>query len=151
MTPSTTHSRDDVSDDDVLVQIVDDEAEAAESLAALLRLDGYRVVVATDGRAALAQAQREPPHCMLLDLEMPGMDGWAVADALRDRLGSALVLIAVTGWGDAMAGVSPRLAHFDHCLRKPVDPQQLQRLLPPIPRTPDLSSTPQRPDTRQDP
>lgn len=118
--------------DDVLVQIVDDLPEAAESLADLLRAAGYRVVVATDGGTALAQARREPPHCMLLDLEMPGMDGWALADALREQHGEGLVLVAVTGWGDDMAGVSPRLARFDHCLRKPVDPQQLQRLLPPI-------------------
>ena len=75
-------------------------ANGGESLAILLRLSGHRVAVAHDGLAALRLAARERPDVVVLDIGMPGMNGYEVARNLRrEDWGRALKLIAVTGWG----------------------------------------------------
>ena len=114
-----------MSDDDVRVVVVDDVADAAEALAAALALDGYKVWTAKDGEA-------HRPHCVLLDIGMPGMDGNALTRALRERYGDDIVLIAVTGREHDDEGVSDTFARVDHYLKKPVDPDQLRKLLPPV-------------------
>jgi len=104
------------------VLVVDDDADVVESTAILLGLSGYEVVTARDGAAALEAAATRRPDVVLLDVELPGMDGYEVARRLR-RLPDLkdVRLIAVTGY---CWEVDVRLAHeagFDHHLIKPVD------------------------------
>src|SRR5262249_58987332 len=78
--------------------VVDDNVDAAESLAVLLRLAGHEVRVASDGPAALAAAQADPPEMVVLDLGVPGMDGFEVARRLRALAGTTgTLLVALTG------------------------------------------------------
>ncbi len=121
-----------MNDDDVRVVVVDDVADAAEVLAETLRLSGYKVWTATDGAAALALVEAEHPHCVLLDIGMPGMDGNELTRTLRTRYGDDIVLIAVTGREHDDERVSDTFARVDHYLQKPVDPDVLRKLLPPV-------------------
>ncbi|MGZ8260188.1 MAG: response regulator [Caldimonas sp.] len=123
-----------MSGDDVRVLVVDDVADVAEALAATLELSGYKVSVANDGARALALIEVEVPHCILLDIGMPGMDGNELTRALRDRYGDDIVLIAVTGREQDDERVSDTFARVDHYLQKPVDPDTLRKLLPPVAR-----------------
>jgi two-component system CheB/CheR fusion protein len=118
------------------VVVVDDNKDGAESLAMLLRFWGHDTVVAHDGRAALAMVAAEAPDVVLLDIGLPGMDGYQVARALRERLDSRPVLVALTGYGQDEDRRRSREAGFDHHLTKPVDPEALKGLLaaPPVPQ-----------------
>ena len=73
-----------MSDEDVRVIVVDDDREVAEALAAALEFDGYRVKIAGDGVQAMALVAEFSPHCVLLDVEMPRMDGYEVAAHVRN-------------------------------------------------------------------
>ncbi len=115
--------------DEVRVVVVDDYADAAETLAASLQLDGYSVRVALDGVDALAVIDAFRPHCVLLDINMPGLDGAALSKALRERYGDDIVLIAVTGQGKDERGVSETFARVDHYLQKPVSDVELRKVL----------------------
>lgn len=106
------------------VLVVDDDADAAESLAFCLQLEGRDVRYATSAEEALAMAAAEPAHVALVDVFMPRVDGHALAAELRRRLGQHIVLIAVTG---ALKRVE--LDAFDHYLMKPIDFAQLAALL----------------------
>jgi PAS domain S-box-containing protein len=121
-TPVTTPSR--------RILIVDDNPDAADTLALLLRLGGQEVEVAYDGPTGLARAREFQPAVILLDIGMPGMDGYEVARRLRREpaLG-ATVLVALTGWGQEEDRRRGREAGFDHHLVKPVEPRTLQNLL----------------------
>jgi CheY-like chemotaxis protein len=121
-----------MSEDDVRVLVVDDVADVAEALAETLELSGYKVSVASDGARALALIEEQQPHCVLLDIGMPGMDGNQLTRALRERYGDDIVLIAVTGREHDDERVSDTFARVDHYLQKPVDPDQLRKLLPPV-------------------
>jgi CheY-like chemotaxis protein len=121
-----------MSDDDVRVVVVDDVFDAAEVLAETLALSGYKVWIATDGAAALALVEAHKPHCVLLDIGMPGMDGNELTRTLRSRYGDDIVLIAVTGREEDDERVSDTFARVDHYLQKPVDPDVLRKLLPPV-------------------
>ena len=121
-----------LSDDDVRVVVVDDVRDMAETLAALLEHDGYKVRTAGDGAEALDVIAAYQPHCVMLDIDMPGIDGRELAGRLRTIYGDALVLIAVTGWGDADDRLTSAFARFDHYLRKPFTPAQLRKVLPPV-------------------
>jgi CheY-like chemotaxis protein len=123
-----------MSQDDVRVLVVDDVADAAEALAETLELSGYKVQVAADGARALALIEKQQPHCVLLDIGMPGMDGNELARTLRQRYGDDIVLIAVTGREHDDERVSDTFARVDHYLQKPVDPDVLRKLLPPVER-----------------
>jgi PAS domain S-box-containing protein len=118
---STCHSR---------VLVVDDNDDAAKGLARLLSMKGYEVQVAHDGPSAIALARLHIPDIILLDLGMPGMDGYQVATELR-RAGcfKETVLIALTGYGDEDHFRRSRAAGFRHHLVKPVDFDQLTSLL----------------------
>ncbi len=112
------------------VLVVDDNADAAESLAMLLRLWGHDVAVAQDGPAALRTAAARPPEVALLDIGLPGMDGYELARLLRQQPGPGrAVLVALTGWGQEEDRRRAREAGFDHHLVKPVDLSALQGLL----------------------
>jgi CheY-like chemotaxis protein len=110
--------------------IVDDCPNAADSLALVLRRWGYRAAVAYDGPAALAAALTQPPAAVLLDLGLPGMDGYEVARWLRTRPQTAkAVLIALTGYGKEEDVRRCREAGIDLHLLKPCDPEELRRAL----------------------
>ena len=121
-----------MNDDDVRVLVVDDVVDAAEALAATLALSGYKVWTATDGATALALVEEHKPHCVLLDIGMPGMDGNELTRTLRTRYGDDIVLIAVTGREHDDERVSDTFERVDHYLKKPVDPDVLRKLLPPV-------------------
>ena len=112
------------------VLIADDNRDAAESLAVLLRLDGHEVTVAYDGPQALAMLVHVRPEVALLDIGMPGLNGYEVARRVRHGpLGRKITLIAVTGWGQDRDKAQAREAGFDHHFTKPVDPARLSELL----------------------
>ena len=114
----------------LLVLVVEDNRDAAETLVELLRLEGYGATVAADGPAALAAARELRPDVALLDLGLPGIDGFEVARRLRAMpdLGD-LTLIALSGYGREEDRVRSREAGMDHHLVKPVDLEALQALL----------------------
>lgn len=120
--------------DEVRVLVVDDVADVARALAELLALDGYVTQVAHDAASAMRLCELQLPHCVLLDIGMPGVDGLELARQLRARFGHDLVLIAVTGTGNASDRVSERFACFDHYMRKPVAPEQIRVVLGPVSR-----------------
>jgi CheY-like chemotaxis protein len=112
------------------VLVVDDNRDAADSLGVLLDVLGYEVRVAHDGNAALEAVGRFDPVLVLLDLGMPEMDGYEVARRLRAGPGGhALVIVALTGWGQEEDRQRSRAAGFDHHLVKPTDIDALQHLL----------------------
>jgi PAS domain S-box-containing protein len=112
------------------ILVVDDNVDAAESLALLLRLEGHDVRVAHDGPAALAAVEADPPDLLFLDIGMPVMNGYDVAQRLRQRPGlETLVLVAMTGWGQEEDRRRSQEAGFDRHLVKPVEPDALHQLL----------------------
>jgi signal transduction histidine kinase/ActR/RegA family two-component response regulator len=112
------------------VLIADDNRDAAESLAALLELEGHAVALAFDGDSALHLFERFRPGICLLDIGMPRRSGNEVARAIRARPdGAAVCLVAITGWGQENDRRQALVAGFDHHLTKPVDPSQLLRLI----------------------
>jgi CheY-like chemotaxis protein len=112
------------------VLVVDDNGDAAESLAMLLQAAGAEVRTAMNGPAGLEAARRFTPHAILLDLGMPGMDGFEVARRLRAEPGQErALLVALTGWGQEEDRRRTRDSGFDHHLTKPVDVDQLLDIL----------------------
>jgi CheY-like chemotaxis protein len=112
------------------ILVTDDNRDAAQSLALMLELDGHEVRTAYDGIEALEVAEVFRPEIILLDVGMPRLDGYETARRLRQQpWGSALRLIALTGWGQEKDKSKAKEAGFDHHLVKPVDPEVLQRLL----------------------
>jgi CheY-like chemotaxis protein len=112
------------------VLVVDDNIDAADSIAALLSLSGHEVQTAHDGHAALRIALSFRPEFVFLDLGMPGLDGFAVAQRLRSEPGFETVrLIAVTGYGTEEDRRRSLEAGFDQHYLKPVDPRFLESLL----------------------
>ena len=114
----------------VRVLLVDDSVDAAESLALLLRLWGHEAVVANDGPGALQLVEKQRPDVALLDIGLPGMDGYELARQLRRRPGfERTVLVALTGWGQEEDRRRSQEAGFDHHFVKPVELSALQDLL----------------------
>lgn len=112
------------------VLVVDDVHDAADTLAALVRLYGHTARVTYDGSAALEVARSEPPDVALLDLAMPGRDGFELARQLTSLAGGRKpLLVALTGCGDEEHRRLADEAGFHLHLLKPVDPEQLQALL----------------------
>jgi len=112
------------------VLLVDDNVDAAETLAQLLELTGYEVMQAYDGATALARAAQFLPEIVLLDIGLPDMDGYEVAQALRLMDGLASVtLVALTGWGSEQDRLRSSEAGFDLHLTKPVDFMALKAAL----------------------
>jgi signal transduction histidine kinase/DNA-binding response OmpR family regulator len=112
------------------VLVVDDNVDGADSLGRLLQLDGHHVRLAHDGPTALAAADEFRPDAIVLDIGLPGMDGFEVARRLRGRVDTPpAMLVAVTGYGRTEDRRRSREAGFDHHLVKPVDLDQLRELL----------------------
>jgi PAS domain S-box-containing protein len=112
------------------VLVVEDNVDAAESLAALLRLWGHDVRVVHDGLVAIDEARRQHPEVVLLDIGLPGLDGYEVAKRLRQdaELDGAL-LVAMTGYGQPDDRRRSREAGIHHHFVKPVEPFVLRTLL----------------------
>ncbi len=111
------------------VLVADDNRDAADCLAEMLRLSGHDVRTAHDGLAALEAADTFTPEVALLDLGMPRLNGYEAAEQLRDRFSEEIVLIAITGWGQDDDRRRSAEAGFDRHLVKPVDPEMLTALL----------------------
>ena len=112
------------------VLVVDDNPDAAISLAECLRAAGHTVAVAWNGEDALEAARETRPDVVLLDLGMPCMNGFEVAHRFReDPAIRSAMLVAVTGWGSDEDRRRTRAAGFAHHLVKPADPAEVIALL----------------------
>jgi PAS domain S-box-containing protein len=104
------------------VLVVDDNLDGATSLEMLLRIDGHETLVAHDGPEAIAATERFRPDVVLLDIGLPGLNGYDVCRLIREQpWGRDIVLVAVTGWGDERDRGRSRDVGFDYHLVKPVD------------------------------
>ena len=112
------------------VLLVDDNADAVESMEILLQAFGYEVATALHPDLALAQLESFAPAAAVIDIGLPGMDGYQLAAEIRRRLaGKPMRLIAFTGWGGADDIERARSAGFDAHLVKPVDIDRLLAVL----------------------
>jgi PAS domain S-box-containing protein len=112
------------------VLVADDNVDSAETLAALIRTDGHEVLTVHDGVAALEAWKNFRPDLIVLDIGMPKLSGYEVAQQIRSTAdGSHPILVAVTGWGQEADKKRAKEAGFDHHLTKPVDPQAIEKLL----------------------
>jgi PAS domain S-box-containing protein len=122
------------------ILIVDDNRDSATTLAMLLRLSGHEIRTAYDGDDAVEQAAAYQPDVILLDIGLPGMNGYDACRAIRKLpAGKSIVLVALTGWGQEEDRRKSREAGFDDHLVKPVDHDALSRLL--APRRPGSEDT----------
>ena len=111
------------------VLVVDDNRDAANTLATMLRLHGSEVEVAYDGVEAVAAAEQYRPELLLVDIGMPRMNGYEVARHIRSASwGRAMFIVALTGWGQASDIAQSRSAGCNDHLVKPVSPEALQRV-----------------------
>jgi CheY-like chemotaxis protein len=112
------------------VLVVDDNLDAAESTAAFLRLEGHEVKTVGDGTEALASVPVFAPHVIVLDIGLPGLDGYAVARQLRERGDTShILLVAVTGYGQREDRERAMTSGFDYHFVKPTNPGQIQRAI----------------------
>jgi PAS domain S-box-containing protein len=112
------------------VLVVDDNRDAADSLAMILEMSGTEVAVAYDGAQALVLIDEEEPDVVLMDIGMPGMDGYELARRIRATPGGdRFRLVALTGWGQADDKKRALASGFDEHLTKPVDPTTLSEWL----------------------
>lgn len=110
--------------------LVDDSVDAALAMSLVLESDGYEVRVAHEAKSALETAAQFEPEIVLLDLGLPGMDGFQLARAMRANPATATaLLIAVTGYGQATDRERSRDAGFDHHLVKPVSSEEIQQVI----------------------
>lgn len=116
------------------VLVVDDNADAAETLAMILELNGHEVRTASSGPMALELAQALQPEVVFLDIGLPGMNGYEVAQHLRAHPGHGpMVLVALTGWGRDQDKDLAKEAGFDHHLTKPMDVEAVETILSKLP------------------
>ncbi|HEY1889851.1 MAG TPA: response regulator [Steroidobacteraceae bacterium] len=110
--------------------VVDDNKDAAESMSMLLEMWGHEVVFAYDGPSAIETAEQWRPEAVFLDIGLPRMDGYQVAERLRELpQAKDAVLIAITGYGQADDRMRSQRAGIDHHLVKPVAPDALRNLI----------------------
>ena len=106
--------------------IVDDYADALDVWEVYLRAEGFNVLTASDGQSAFAEAVREKPDVIVMDLELPGKSGYEVARDLKARADTcAIPLIAATGYSHVKQLDLARASGFDAVMVKPCDPQSL--------------------------
>ena len=112
------------------ILVVEDQPALSRVTVALLRKLGHEVRAAADGREALLAVKEYQPEVVLLDIGLPGMDGYEVAHCLRTEMGeTAPMLVAMTGYGQHEVSRHSRKAEFDHHLVKPADIGALRELL----------------------
>jgi FixJ family two-component response regulator len=112
------------------ILVVDDNVDAAESIAVLLRMEGHEVKTVTDGRQALACSQVVSPSAVVLDIGLPGMNGYEVARRLREMPETRRALfIALTGYGQREDRVLAADAGFHHHFIKPADPRAIHAVI----------------------
>lgn len=111
------------------VLVVEDNDDSRELMAAVLRQRGYTVRTAEDGAQGVEEALARPPDMLLVDIGLPELDGYEVARRVRERLGDAVFLIAVTGYGQPGDRLRASASGFDAHMTKPVDLQALEALL----------------------
>jgi CheY-like chemotaxis protein len=112
------------------ILVVEDDHEAAFSLATFLELSGHKVQVASDGRSALHTVAAVDPDVVLIDIGLPDLDGYQVARSIHDRPAARRpLLVAITGYGQQEDYRRSHEAGMDLHLVKPADPQALRQLL----------------------
>jgi signal transduction histidine kinase/ActR/RegA family two-component response regulator len=111
------------------ILIVEDNMDARDMLRAVLEIDGHKVNVAEDGLAGVEIGIANRPEIALIDIGLPGIDGYEVARRLRQHLGDRVLLVALTGYGQPEDRRDARAAGFDAHLTKPVDPAALTEVL----------------------
>jgi CheY-like chemotaxis protein len=111
------------------ILVADDNRDGAETMAMLLKFSGHEVYVAHSGAEAFEVAERERSEIAVLDIGMPDLNGYDLAQRIRhEAWGECMKLIAVTGWGQAEDKRRALEVGFNHHLTKPVDPSQLEAL-----------------------
>jgi CheY-like chemotaxis protein len=110
------------------VLIVDDSVDSAETMGELITRWGHEVQLAHDGASALRIAREFHPQVILLDIGLPDMDGYAVAERLRGEDLGGQILVALTGYAEARDRARAQQAGFDRHLSKPVEPDDLFEL-----------------------
>jgi CheY-like chemotaxis protein len=119
-----------VSSSPLRILVADDNRDAAESLAALLRMVGHEVRIAYDGVEAVGVASKYRPDAVVLDIGMPKMNGYDVATKLRaEATGKDMTIIVVSGWEQEADKQRSRESGIDHHLVKPLEPSSLLRVL----------------------
>jgi two-component system CheB/CheR fusion protein len=112
------------------ILVIEDNADQAQTLAALLSLWGYEVKTASEGAAGIAAAEEFKPELVLVDLGLPGISGYEVARRLRKHSQlKDVCIVAQTGWGDTTDRRRTKEAGFDHHLLKPLDPEELRAVI----------------------
>jgi CheY-like chemotaxis protein len=112
------------------ILIADDNRDGAETMSMLLKHAGHQVHVAHSGTQALEMARRIRPQVIVLDIGMPDISGYEVAERIRvEAWGNDVMLIAVTGWGQQDDKRRAHAAGFDHHMTKPIDPLGLAKLI----------------------
>jgi CheY-like chemotaxis protein len=112
------------------ILLADDTRDAAETCSILLELSGHQVLTAFTARGALELAEKFRPHALLLDIGLPDMDGYQLAERIRAAVwGKSAVLIALSGWGRDDDRMRAFAAGFDHHLTKPITGAALETLL----------------------
>lgn len=131
------------------ILIVEDDKDTSESMARLLKIFGYEVEVAREGPEAIARAVCQRPDFILLDIGLPGVDGYQVARSLKQEVACPeTVIIAVTGYGQPEDRHRSREAGIDYHLVKPVDHRDLIALLVPSAGRPPERDAPPHPEDR---
>jgi CheY-like chemotaxis protein len=111
------------------ILVVDDNADAADTLSMILRMYGHEIRTTHDGASAVAEAAKFKPEIIFLDLGMPGIDGYETAGKLRELLGEHVMIVALTGWGQQEDRRRTSSAGFNRHLVKPVAPSELLELI----------------------
>jgi CheY-like chemotaxis protein len=118
------------SDPPLRVLVVDDNQDAAETLGYMMRLEGHTVAIAFDGPTALLEAEKLRPQVILLDIGLPGMDGYQVVRQLRAQESTrSAVILALTGYGQPEDRARAKASGFDDHLTKPIEPSLLMSVL----------------------
>jgi len=123
------------------ILIADDDRDTAQTLALVLRDEGHEVHTALRGDEVVDACRLLRPEVVIMDINMPGMSGYAVAHELRERHGPlAPLLIAISGvWTQSADAALGKAIGFDHFLMKPCEPRHLLRLLASLRAAPDAS------------
>lgn len=125
------------------ILIADDDRDTAHTLAMLLRDEGHDVHTTLRGDEVVDACRLLRPEVVIMDINMPGMSGYAVAHELRERHGPlAPLLVAISGvWTQSADATLGKAIGFDHFLMKPCEPRHLLRLLEPLRAAPDASGS----------